>query len=457
MNQHKFVIGVTITKHNITTMRFNEEKIKHLSMHDVLTNLPNRNALFDKLSVEIEAKVEEEKLALLFIDMDNFKKVNDTIGHQAGDELLKAVGRRLSSCLRAKDFIARLSGDEFAILLTGIDQNGDVSIIIDRIQKKINQSFKIGESDIELSVSMGIAFYPTDAISAEELLKCADTAMHKTKDIGRNSYSFYSGEMRHEVLSRMKYETRLKAALNNDEFQLHYQPQYTVDNKLRGFEALIRWNCPLLGMVPPLDFIPIAEETGLIHNIGQWVIDTAIRQCKIWEETYDFKGVMAINISPIQLQKASFIKDTVSVINSYNLGCHQIELEVTESLFIDNYDMALSVLEGLQAEGFRIALDDFGTGYSSLSYLKRLPINLLKIDKSFVSELDFENPDENITESIISLVHRLNIETIAEGVETAEQMNYLVHAKCDNMQGYHLGRPMDAETAESLLREAYSS
>jgi EAL domain-containing protein (putative c-di-GMP-specific phosphodiesterase class I) len=300
---------------------------------------------------------------------------------------------------------------------------------------------------------MGIAFYPTDATSAEELLKCADTAMHKTKDIGRNSYSFYSGEMRHDILSRMKYETQLKAALKNKEFELYYQPQYSIDNILRGFEALIRWNSPTLGMVPPLEFIPLAEETGLIHNIGDWVTETAIKQCKAWQEHFDFQGVMAINISPIQLQKDTFIKDAVKLIQNNDIGSHHIELEITESLFIDNYDMALSVLDGLKEEGFRIALDDFGTGYSSLSYLKRLPINLLKIDKSFINELDFDNPEGNITGSIISLVHKLSIETIAEGVETVEQMNYLVHAKCDNLQGYHLGRPMKAEAAEMILLE----
>jgi EAL domain-containing protein (putative c-di-GMP-specific phosphodiesterase class I) len=230
--------------------------------------------------------------------------------------------------------------------------------------------------------------------------------MHKTKDTGRNSYRFYSGEMRHDVLKRMKYETSLKTALKNNEFQLYYQPQYTSNRKLRGFEALIRWINPELGMVPPDDFIPMAEDTGLIHNIGEWVIEEAIKQCKEWQVLHDFKGVMAINVSPIQLAKDTFIKDVIEVITTNDIGTHHIELEITESLFIDNYDMAIDVLDGLKEEGFKIALDDFGTGYSSLSYLKRLPINLLKIDKSFINEMDFDKPEENITESIISLVQK---------------------------------------------------
>lgn len=450
------IIGITGTNHDITSIKKNEDKIKHMAYHDPLTNLPNRLLFYDRLTNAInQSKRTKLKIAVLFFDMDNFKRINDTLGHSIGDELLVETGIRITSCMREYDTVARLSGDEFAVLLQNIERNEDMLSIISRIQQKFSLPFFLTDNTIELSTSIGIAMYPEDGNTPEELLKNADTAMYKAKEQGRNKYLFFHFTMKEDVVKKVRIEKLLKRAVRYREFVLYYQPQFFAkDLSLRGFEALIRWNSPELGFVSPKDFISIAEENGQIIEIGEWVIQEACYMLKKMKEKYEIDLKMSINLSLLQLRQKDFDQLVLSYMHYYKLEPHDIELEVTEGHFIDHYDVALNVLKKLKKHGFGIALDDFGTGYSSLSYLKKLPINMLKIDQAFVKEIDPNKPENDLTEPIISLVHKLGIETTAEGVETREQMNYLINSKCDYLQGYYLGRPVPRAEAEKIIKES---
>lgn len=454
LDYKKEVIGITGTNHDITAIKINENKIKHMAYHDPLTDLPNRILFFDRLKNAIErSRRSKTKIAVLFFDMDNFKRINDTLGHSIGDELLIETANRITSCMREYDTVARLSGDEFAVLLQNIEKVEDMLSIVHRIQEKFSLPFFLSDNTLDLTTSIGIAMYPEDGDSPEELLKNADTAMYKAKDQGRNKYLFFHFTMKEEIIKKIKVEKLLKKAIKNCEFTLYYQPQFVTEGrKLRGFEALIRWNSPELGFMSPNDFIGIAEESGQIIEIGEWVIQEACYMIKKMNQKYQTDLIIAINISLLQLRQKDFDQLVLGYVHEYKIKPHNIELEVTESLFIDNYDIALKALENLKQAGVGIALDDFGTGYSSLSYLKKLPINLLKIDKAFVKEIDPDNPQNDLTEPIISLIHKLNIETMAEGVETEEQLNYLVQAKCDHLQGFYLGRPVPAKAAEEIVK-----
>lgn len=450
------VIGVTGTNHDITSLKLHEDKIKHMAYHDPLTNLPNRMLFFDRLTNAINrSKRSKTKVAVLFFDMDNFKRINDTLGHSIGDELLVETGKRIISCMREYDTVARLSGDEFAVLLQNIERTEDMLSIVMRIQQKFSLPFFLTDNTIELSTSIGIAMYPEDGSTPEELLKNADTAMYKAKEQGRNKYLFFHFTMKEDVIKKVKIEKLLKRAVKYREFVLYYQPQFIAkDLSLRGFEALIRWNSPELGFVSPKDFISIAEENGLIVEIGEWVIQEACYMLKRMKDKYAIDLKMSINLSLLQLRQKDFDQLVLSYVHYYKLDPKNIELEVTEGHFIDHYDIALNVLNKLKKHGFGIALDDFGTGYSSLSYLKKLPINMLKIDQAFVKEIDTSKPEVDLTEPIISLVHKLGIETTAEGIETEEQMNYLIQSNCDYLQGYHLGRPVPKIEAEEIVKKS---
>ncbi|PKM94019.1 MAG: hypothetical protein CVU84_11150 [Firmicutes bacterium HGW-Firmicutes-1] len=454
LGTNKEIIGVTGTNHDITNSKRNEDKIKHMAYHDPLTDLPNRILFFDRLKNAIERSHRSKtKIAVLFFDMDNFKRINDTLGHYIGDELLVETAKRITSCMREYDTVARLSGDEFAVLLQNIEKVEDMLTIVQRIQQKFGIPFFLSDNTIDLTTSIGIAMYPEDGNSPEELLKNADTAMYKAKDQGRNKYVFFHFTMKDEIIKKIKVEKLLKKGIKHREFILHYQPQFIAKGrKLRGFEALIRWNSPELGFIPPDDFIGIAEESGQIIQIGEWVIQEACYMIKKMNEKYNTDLIVSVNISLLQLRQLDFDQMLLSYINYHKIKPHNIEIEVTESLFIDNYDVAIIALNNLKRAGVRIALDDFGTGYSSLSYLKKLPINLLKIDKAFVSEIDGENPDKDLTEPIISLVHKLGIEAMAEGVETAEQLDYLIKAECDLIQGFYLGRPVIEHEVEEIIK-----
>ncbi|MDR3601689.1 MAG: EAL domain-containing protein [Desulfosporosinus sp.] len=437
----------------------NEQRIRHMAYHDYATNLPNRNLFLDRLKNAITiSKHDGTKLIIIFLNIDNFKLVNDSRGHITGDEVLIGTSKRLLECISAKDTVARINGDEFSLLIESVKSESSVSPFLERLISTFKEPFIVNENVIYLTASIGVSIYPDDGDTEEELMNNANTAMHKAKELGKNKYLLFNFKMKEDLWQKINIELLLMKAIKNNEFVLYYQPQYTAGIgklTLRGFEALIRWVSPEVGFLDPMEFIPIAEETGLITQIGEWVLNTACRTCKKFEAKYNCDLIIAVNISPIQLKRSGFHEMILKAIDTSGLKPTSLELEVTESIFIDNCENITNKLNNLRDLGIGIALDDFGTGYSSLSYLRRLPINLLKIDKSFVQEINSLNPTNDLTESIIALVNKLNIKTMAEGVETLEQLNYLINANCDYLQGYYLGKPEPEELIDSIIIEKY--
>lgn len=433
----------------------NEHKATILEMayHDSLTQLANRALFIDRLNSYIsESEHSSSKFAVAFLDLDNFKRVNDTLGHSIGNDLLVATSKRLLSGIRADDFIARLSGDEFSIVISNIESADEITPFLDKIMEQFIEPFQLKNKTISLTVSIGISIYPKDGLTVEELLKNADTAMYKSKEIGKNTYQFFTESMRSELLRKTELDRMLRKAMENEEFTLHYQPQYSVDTgKLRGLEALLRWNSSELGPVSPSEFISIAEESGLIIPIGTWVLKTACIMCKKIITEYNAPIVMSVNISAVQIKHPSFYDTVMNCVNSSGIDPVNLDLEITESIFIGNDHDPYSVLWKLKESGIGLAMDDFGTGYSSLSYLRALPISLLKIDKAFIQEIGHSREKNSLTEAIISLAQKLNIKTLAEGVETKEQMDYLSKSGCDYLQGFYLSLPLTESQVEGLL------
>ena len=435
----------------------NEQKMRLMAYHDNITGLPNRNLFLDRLKKAItQSNNKNYKLTVVFLDLDNFKIVNDSLGQETGDEFLIETSNRLLKCINEKDTAARINGDEFSLLIEDIKSESSLYPFLERVTSVFKEPFRANENMIYLTASIGVAIYPDDGDTEEELMNNAKMAMYKAKEVGKNTYQLFNFKMKEDLWQKINIELLLRKAIKNNEFVLYYQPQYTAEIgelKLRGFEALIRWVSPELGFVNPMEFIPIAEETGLITQIGEWVLNSACCTCKKFEERNGCDLIMAVNISPIQLRRSGFHAMVLKAIEVSGLKPSSLELEVTESIFIDSYDSIANEFRNLKELGISIALDDFGTGYSSLSYLRKLPIDLLKIDKSFVQEIDSLNPNENIIGSIIALVNKLNIKTIAEGVETLEQLNYLIDEKCDYLQGYYLGKPEPEELIENFFKK----
>lgn len=454
-DRNKKIVGVIGTNRDITTTIENENKIKHMTYYDRITDLPGRVLFLERLGNAIRTSGKNDHQAIIIIlNIDNFKTINNTLGYAVGDALLVGIAARLQKCLKDKNTISRLNGDEFGLLLENVKQEDDIVNLLKGIRKIFDEPFEIKGESISLTASIGVSIYPDDGETHEELLKNAATAMHVAKKSGKNRLEFFNFKMKHEFLKTLTIERLLRKAINQREFILYYQPQYTITGKLRGFEALIRWNSPEMGLLTPAEFIPIAEETGLIIQVGKWVLNTAILACGAINEKYRSDFIMSLNISPLQFRQKGFSDYVIKAIKSSGLNPKYLELEITESSFINNYDSVARELKKLRDFGVRIALDDFGTGYSSLSYLKKLPIDLLKIDKSFIQEIDFLNPQNDLTESIITLVNKLNIETIAEGVETWEQFNFLVKAKCNYVQGYYFGKPSAEELIDDIIEKA---
>jgi diguanylate cyclase (GGDEF)-like protein/PAS domain S-box-containing protein len=436
-------------------LKENEQRIKHMAFYDYITDLPNRFLFLDRLKEAIRvAKKNGTNVIVVFLDLDNFKTINDTLGHAIGDALLIETSERLLKCIDREVTAARLSSDEFAMLIEGVDQENSIVPILEGIRSIFKESFWINENILNITASIGVSIYPDHGATGEELINNADMAMYKAKEFGKNGYQFFNFKMKENLLKKANIERLLRKAIKNNEFVLHYQPQYiTETGKIRGFEALIRWHSPEMGYLNPMEFIPIAEESRLIIEIGEWVLNTASCVCKKLQDKCGYDLIMAVNISPIQLRQRRFHWTVLKAIALSGIKASSLELEVTESIFIDSYDDVANELRSLKDHGVRIALDDFGTGYSSLSYLRKLPINFLKIDKAFIQEIDALHPHNELTESIISLVHKLNIKTIAEGVETLEQLNYLIKAKCDHVQGYLLGKPGPEELMDSIMEK----
>jgi len=439
-----------------------EAHIKYLAYYDTLTELPNRELLMDRLHQSIaQASRSDNQLALMLLDLDHFKATNDTFGHQVGDKLLAQVAQRLKHCVREGDTVARLSGDEFVILLSNLPldhvASTDVTTVAEKIRQSISSSYSIEGHNLSINASIGIAFYPTDGETTHTLFKHADMAMYQAKSAGRDSFRFYSSIMNETVLERLKIEKELHHALSKDQFQLVYQPKIDIiHNRIVGAEALLRWQHPDLGLVSPDKFIPISEDSGQIIPIGDWVFEQACRAAaKLWctHQSCENIQTMSINVSPRQFRHPDFARKVKNIISETGVNPNCIEIEVTESLLVHDYEDVRNKLEELKTLGLHISIDDFGTGYSSLRYLQQLPVDILKIDHSFVSNIDTEPANAAIVESIIAMATRLGLGVIAEGVETRNQMAYLRVQGCTICQGFYLSKPLSLAEFSKLIAE----
>ena len=430
-----------------------EEQIEFHAYHDVLTNLPNRKLFMDRLSQALtRCRRYGKSLAVMFVDLDHFKTINDTLGHTAGDELLLEMSRRLRACVRDDDTVARLGGDEFTIILSELRQPEDAANVAEKILHSIEQPLTIAEMPIEVSASIGIALYPVDGHDAEALLRNADSAMYRAKEAGRNTYQLCTDEMKRRAVERLSLESRLRRAVHDGELLLHYQPQVSlVTGKIIAVEALVRWNDPERGIVHPSSFIPLAEESRLIVPLGQWVLRTACRQAKSWHDAGHKNLSLAVNLSVTQLQQPDLVARVSEVLDETGLPPRLLELEITESSAMQSPEASVRTLYDLKKLGIRISLDDFGTGHSSLSYLKRFPIDTLKIDQSFVRDINSDPDTAAIVTAIIAMAHSLRLKVIAEGVEFSEQASFLKHYGCDQMQGYLIKAPVGAEEFFELI------
>ncbi|MBI5612435.1 MAG: PAS domain S-box protein [Gammaproteobacteria bacterium] len=440
---------------DITERKHAEERLSYLAYYDTLTGLPNRQLLRDRLrQTMFEADRSGRVAAVMLLDLDRFKFINDTLGHEAGDTLLKGVAERLTACVRHGDTVARLGGDEFTVVLANVARVDDVAFVTQKILGSFVQPFTIAGRELFVSPSIGITLYPHDDRDIDNLLKNADAAMYHAKESGRNTFQFFTAELNARAAERLELETALRHALERHEFLLHYQPLMDLKTgRLKGVEALLRWRHPQRGLVPPLDFIPLAEETGLIVPIGEWVLRTACAQAKAWHDA-GFCGLhMAVNISGRQFQQQNLAVLVGAVLAETGLEPQCFNLELTESVLMRNVDAAIAVMGVLDAAGVGFSIDDFGTGYSSLSYLKRFPIDVLKIDRSFVRDITTDPDDAAIVTAIMALARTLDIEVVAEGVETEEQLAFLRARGCDVMQGYYFSKPVDAAALTALLKK----
>ncbi|MGV3655277.1 MAG: putative bifunctional diguanylate cyclase/phosphodiesterase, partial [Noviherbaspirillum sp.] len=440
---------------DITRRKQAEEKLKRLANHDALTGLPNRLLLQDRLSRAMTlAEHGSRQVAVMFIDLDRFKNINDSLGHDAGDQVIIETARRLSGGLRESDTVARQGGDEFVVVLADVARVEDVATVAQKILGALSQPMLVQGQEIFPAGSLGISMYPGDGSDSQTLMKNADTAMYRAKAAGRNNFQFYTGDMGLLPREQLKLEGALRRALEREEFTLYYQPQVDIKTgKVVGVEALLRWQPHGKDMVPPADFIPLAEETGLIVPIGEWVLATACAQQRAWCEAGLPPVRMSVNLSARQFHRQDVVSQVARVLGETGCDAGCLGLEITESVVMDNPEAAVETLRQLSGMGVHLAIDDFGTGYSSLSYLKRFPIRTLKIDRSFVSDIAADGDDAAIVKSVIALAHSMKLNVIAEGVESAKQLDFLSEQGCDQMQGYFFSMPVPAEKIEALLRD----
>ena len=438
---------------DVTAEKEREEQIRHMAHHDALTALPNRVLLQDRIGQAIaQARRNRRGTALLFIDLDRFKMVNDSLGHHIGDELLRAVAARFRASVRATDTVARIGGDEFVLLLTDLDKVADARIVAQKLVDAFSQSFMARNHELHTTPSIGIATYPEDGENAEVLLRNADTAMYHAKEMGRNNYQFFTAAMNVVTHERLAIERDLRLALERGELRLHYQPQIDLrTGAIIGFEALARWYHPERGIMPPSEFIQVAEETGLINPLGKFVLQEACRQAQVWRAAGFPQLQVAVNCSAQQFRREGMVKMVASMLEEVGLPPECLELEITESVMIQQPEQVIEWFRQLSDMGLQLSLDDFGTGYSSLSYLKRFPIRKLKIDQAFVRDIGNDKDDAAIVSAIIAMAHSLGLEVIAEGVETAEQLAFLKSLGCDKAQGYYFSKPVPADEFLKLL------
>ncbi len=438
---------------DISVQKAAEQRIRELADYDVLTGLPNRRLLRERfVQLVAAAERDKEELAVIFLDLDHFKRVNDSLGHSVGDDLLCEVARRLDSVVRRVDTLARLGGDEFIFAMPGF-HSAAAADVARRLIDVFSRPFEVGGHELTVTPSLGISIFPHDGYDLETLLRNADTAMYQAKEIGRNAFRFYSSEMNSKSLDRLLMESNLRRALNHNEFVLHYQPLVNLESGLIvGVEALIRWLHPELGLIMPDRFIHIAEETGLINPIGDWVLCEACRQAQAWVEEGLPAMAMAVNVAPVQFRQSGFIEVVAGALATSGLEPGRLELELTERTVMHDADINMGTLSALHRMGVELSLDDFGTGYSSLAYLKRFPVGKLKIDRSFVNDLETDPDDWAIASTIVSMGRSLRMTVLAEGVEKAEQLALLRKMGCDMAQGFLFSRPVSAEGMADMLR-----
>ncbi len=441
---------------DVTANRAAEAHIQYLAHYDTLTGLPNRMQWISRAEQALAfARRHQMRLGVLFLDLDNFKTINDTLGHPTGDRLLSAVAARLSETLRDEDVLARIGGDEFVVLLPELARPDDAATVARKLIASLTAPFQIDGQDLTISTSVGIALYPGNGADVDTLLKHADTAMYGAKNEGRNDYRFFTPDMNSRAYTRLKLENALRRALERGELVLEYQPQWAMpEQRLIGVEALLRWNHPERGRVPPVEFIPLAEETGLIHSIGDWVLREACRQQAAWLADGLPPLTVAVNISALQFRKPGFLARVREIITRSGTAPGHLELELTESALMQPTREIEEQLASLRNMGVGLALDDFGTGYSSLSYLKRLPLTHLKIDRSFVCDLPGDAEDAAIAAATLSIARDLGLAVVAEGVETEAQRDFLLERQCRVMQGFLFARPLPADEITMLLRDS---
>jgi diguanylate cyclase (GGDEF)-like protein len=445
--------GWIATHEDITERRAAQARISHMALHDALTNLPNRVFFRDKLEQRLQHMDRDQKFAVLYFDLDRFKNVNDTLGHPAGDELLRQVALRVSACLREGDTLARLAGDEFAILQANANHPTEITALAARLIETVSAPFDLDGQQVVIGASIGIAVAPADAFDPDGLLKNADMALYRAKAEGRGTYRFFEPEMDALMQARRALELDMRRALTNGEFELYYQPLVNLESdEICSFEALLRWNHPERGMVPPMDFIPLAEETELIVPIGEWVLRQACQEALKWPANI----VVAVNVSPAQFKLRSISQIVLQVLAESGLPAHRLELEITESVLMVNSGATLKTLYQLRELGVRISMDDFGTGYSSLSYLRSFPFDKIKIDRSFVHELGSNTDSMAIVRAVTGLGSSLGMTTTGEGVETREELEYLKLQGCTEAQGYYFSRPKPASEVYKMIRERSS-
>jgi diguanylate cyclase (GGDEF)-like protein/PAS domain S-box-containing protein len=448
------VAGLIGTIVDITERKQAEERVRHLAHFDELTGLPNRSMFNQRLGHALaQARRSDRPLAILFIDLDRFKNINDTLGHGAGDRVLKEIAQRLRGCLREADTVSRLGGDEFVVLIEGASRPPDIVEVAQKILAAVARPVLLESQEFHVTASIGISTCPGDSDDLQGLMKNADIAMYRAKEQGKNNFQFYSAQINVHTLERVALESDLRHALERKEFLLHYQPKIDIgSNRIVGMEALVRWQQPGKELIPPAQFIPLAEETGLIVPIGEWVLKTACLQNKAWQDRGLPRLRIAVNLSPRQFAYESLLTDVARVLNETGLDPAWLEFEITESMVMRDPEHAVTLLRGLKAMGIHLSIDDFGTGYSSLSYLKRFPLDSVKIDRSFIQDLPGDGDDAGITRAIIAMAHSLRLGVIAEGVETDEQLHFLRLHGCNEMQGYLFSRPLPEDQFLVLLQ-----
>jgi diguanylate cyclase (GGDEF)-like protein/PAS domain S-box-containing protein len=446
--------GAVIVFRDVSAARAMAAQMTHSAQHDFLTGLPNRMLLNDRVSQAIVlAPRHSKKVAVLFLDLDGFKHINDSLGHPTGDKLLQSIAKRLVACVRSSDTVSRQGGDEFVVLLSEMEQAEDAAISALRVLQAVAEAHTIDHHDLHVTASIGLSVFPDDGKDAETLIKNADTAMYQAKENGRQSYQFFRPAMTVRAVERQSIEENLRRALERREFTLHYQPKIRLrTGEITGAEALLRWTHPVRGPVSPAQFIPVAEDCGLILPIGQWVLREACKQARTWLDAGLPLGTMAVNISSMEFRDDNFLESVFTILSETGLDPRALELELTESVLMKRAESATSVLKTLRAKGVQIAVDDFGTGYSSLSYLRKFPIDALKIDQSFVRQITSAPDDSTIVTAVISMGRSMKLRVVAEGVETREELAFLQTHQCDEAQGFYFSRPVLPHHFAMLLK-----